>query len=209
MSDEDAALIGLFPLELVLVPGESVPLHIFEERYRRLVHEHREDRGEFGIVLQEEDHLHEVGCSVKITAVLQEMPDGRVDIVVEGLRRFRVLELRTPEDAEIDYLRAVVEYFDDVEHGSGEARAETVDAFTRLLRARGAERPLVSEGAGTLSFDLAAVIDFGTDVKQALLESDSETERLENLRAVIEALIPRVEEQRKHAEAIRGNGKGN
>ena len=81
-------------------------------------------------------------------------------------------------------------------------------AFAELVAAMGLEEPQVPEGEMPLSFRLAAAVDFGTEVKQALLESVSETERLVQLAAVMKTLLPRVEAQLKRSEAIRGNGKG-
>jgi Lon protease-like protein len=205
---DEHAHIGLFPLEAVLLPGETLPLHIFEERYKLLIGQRRADGAEFGMVLADEGRVHECGCTAVLTAVLQEFDDGRLDIVVEGRRRFRVLRLHEPEDADRAYLEADVEFFEDAEEGTQQARDTTAAAFLKLLTLMGAERPQVPGGPAPLSFRLAAAVDFGTQVKQALLESTSETERLTDLVAVIRALLPRVEAQRKRAEAIRGNGKG-
>ena len=109
MSEEN--VIGLFPLQLVVVPGEVVPLHIFEERYKRLVGETR-DGGEFGIVLAEEDSLRECGCTVRVAEVLEQLDDGRLNILVEGSRRFRLVEVREPDDPEAEYLSGLVEYIE-------------------------------------------------------------------------------------------------
>src|SRR5437016_6811894 len=88
------ARIGLFPLELVLVPTERVPLHVFEPRYKELVGECLELGEEFGIVLAKESgDMHHVGTRAAIAEVLQVLPDGRMHIVVEGGERFRLLEV--------------------------------------------------------------------------------------------------------------------
>jgi len=205
---DERTRIALFPLESVLLPGETMPLHIFEERYKLLIGRRRVDGEEFGIVLAEDGRVHECGCTAVLTAILEEFEDGRLDIVVEGRRRFRIVRLHEPEDSDREYIEADVEFFNDEEGGTQQARDATVAAFMKLLRLMGADRPQVPGGPAPLSFRLAAAVDFGTQVKQALLESTSETERLTDLVAVIRALLPRIEAQRKRAEAIRGNGKG-
>ena len=205
---DEAETLTLFPLELVLLPGEMVPLHIFEERYKRLMATLRRDGGEFGVVLAEKDRIHEAGCSAVLTGVVEEFEDGRLNVLVEGRRRFRILELQPPADPERDCLRATVSYFEDGDQGSRALREQALAAYVGLLKALGMENSQAPGGAAPLSFRLASAVDFGTDVKQALLESESESDRLTDLVAVAKTLLPRLEAQRERAEAIRGNGKG-
>jgi ATP-dependent Lon protease len=200
--------ITLLPLEIVLLPGEMVPLHIFEERYKGLISRLRTRGGEFGVVLAEQNQIHEAGCSAVLTGVVGEYEDGRLDVLIEGQRRFRIAELRLPDDPESQCLEADVTFIEDQEHGSQDVRQATLRAFSELLRAMGVERPQVTGGGVPLSFRLAATLDFGIEAKQALLESLSESERLAQLAAVAKTLLPRVKAQRKRSEAIRGDGKG-
>ena len=206
MSEEN--VIGLFPLQLVVVPGEVVPLHIFEERYKRLVGETREG-GEFGIVLADEDSLRECGCTVRVAEVLEEHDDGRLNILVEGRRRFRLVEVREPEDPEAEYLSGLVEYYEDAEPGAPEAlRNGVLEVFRKMLVLMDVETPRPPVGEGPLSFRVAAAVDFGAPLKQELLESLSEEQRLETLLLVMDTLLPRLELHKEREEAIRGNGKG-
>jgi Lon protease-like protein len=206
MSEEN--VIGLFPLQLVVVPGEVVPLHIFEERYKRLVGETREG-GEFGIVLADGDSLRECGCTVRVAEVLQEFDDGRLNILVEGGRRFRLVEARAPVDPEAEYLSGLVEYFEDAEPGApGALREGVLVVFRRMLVLMDVETPRPPGGEGPLSFRVAAAVDFGAPLKQELLESLSEEQRLETLLTVMETVLPRLELRKEREEAIRGNGKG-
>src|SRR5918995_7341192 len=85
--------LGLFPLGIVLLPTEQIPLHIFEDRYQELIGECLDSDGEFGLVYADEDGLREVGTRARITDVLDRFDDGRLNIVVEGRERFRLLEL--------------------------------------------------------------------------------------------------------------------
>ena len=82
--------IGLFPLNVVLLPGERVPLHIFEERYKDLIGACIENSEEFGLLLAEETELRTIGTSASVIDVLNRYDDGRMDIIVEGRDRFRV-----------------------------------------------------------------------------------------------------------------------
>ena len=208
MSDADDRLLGLFPLGIVLLPGEVVPLHIFEERYKKLVGECLEE-GEFGIVLAEEDTVRECGTAARITQLVEEMDDGRMNVLVEGGRRFRIIEVREPADPETDYLSAEVEFYRDSEpEGSPALREAVPEVFARMLTLMDAEVPDGLSAEGPLSFRVAAAVDFGAEIKQELLESLSEEQRLETLLTVITSLLPRLELRKEREEAIRGNGKG-
>ena len=85
--------IGLFPLNLVLLPGEQAPLHVFEPRYRELIGECLEENGEFGLVLADDDGMREIGCRAGVIEVLEQFEDGRLNVVVEGRERIRIAEL--------------------------------------------------------------------------------------------------------------------
>ena len=208
MSDADERLIGLFPLGIVLLPGEVVPLHIFEERYKKLIGERLEE-GEFGIVLAEEDTVRECGTAARVTQLIEEMDDGTMNILVRGGRRFRIIEVREPADPETDYLSAEVEFYRDSEpEGSPALREAVLEVFARMLVLMDVEEPEEPAGEGPLSFRIAGAVDFGAALKQELLESLSEEQRLETLLTVITSLLPRLELRKEREEAIRGNGKG-
>src|SRR5260370_12954949 len=99
--------IPLFPLNVVLFPGEELPLHIFEPRYRRMVRECLDARSPFGMLLAMEDGVTHVGCTAEILEVVKRYPDGRMDIITVGRDPFRVLELLTEDpllECHVDYL---------------------------------------------------------------------------------------------------------
>lgn len=207
MSDADD-LVGLFPLGIVLLPGEVVPLHIFEERYKKLIGERLED-GEFGIVLAEEDSVRECGTLARVAQLIEELDDGRMNVLVQGGRRFRIIEIREPDDPEADYLQARVELYRDAEpEGSEILREAVLEVFGKMLALMDVGSPREPAGEGPLSFRIAAAVDFGTPLKQELLESLSEEQRLETLLTVMTSLLPRLELRKEREEAIRGNGKG-
>jgi Lon protease-like protein len=209
VGDADDRLLGLFPLGIVLLPGEVVPLHIFEERYRKLIGERLEE-GEFGIVLAEEDAVRECGTTARVAQLVEEMDDGRMNILVEGMRRFRIVEVLTPGDTEAEYLSAEVEFYRDSEpEGSESLRAGVLEVFAQMLVLMDVEDPHEPAGEGPLSFRIASAVDFGAPLKQELLESLSEEQRLQTLLTVMTSLLPRLELRKEREDAIRGNGKGN
>jgi Lon protease-like protein len=209
MPDDEPTIIGLFPLSLVLLPGEIAPLHIFEERYKLLINERRDGGEEFGVVFAEEDGVRETGCTAAVVEVLEELDEGRMNILVEGRRRFRLLDLVQPDDPERDYIRGVVLFVED-EEGEAPAGLErrALDVFRKMLILMEVESPHEPGGGGPLSYRIAAAVDFGAALKQELLESLSEQRRLETLATVMETLLPRLELRKDREEAIRGNGKG-
>jgi len=208
VGDADDRLLGLFPLSLVLLPGEVVPLHIFEERYKKLIGERLEE-GEFGIVLADEDSVRECGTAARVAQLIEETDDGRLNILVEGVRRFRIVEVLAPDDPEAEYLSAEVEYYRDAEpEGSETLREAVLELYARMLVLMDVEDPEEPGGEGPLSFRIASTVDFGAPLKQELLESLSEELRLETLLTVITSLLPRLELRKEREDAIRGNGKG-
>lgn len=209
MDDADDRLLGLFPLGIVLLPGEVVPLHIFEERYKKLIGE-RLEGGEFGIVLAEEDTVRECGTTARVAELIEEFDDGRMSVLVQGERRFRIIEVHDPDDHEADYLTAEVDFYRDSQPEAAELLREGVlEVFEKMLALMDVDSPKEPVGEGPLSFRVAAAVDFGAPLKQELLESLSEEQRLETLLTVMTSLLPRLELRKEREEAIRGNGKGN
>ena len=198
--------IGLFPLELVLLPSERVPLHIFEDRYRELIGESLNDGTEFGILLEDADGMRQVGTSTGVVELVHAFDDGRMNVLVEGRSRFRVLELTEGHS----YRTADVEPFDDDddELPSDAETERTMDAFRRLATIAEAEEVDVPAAAGEpLSFRLAARVDFGTVLKQELLELRSERTRLDRLVDLFGHAASALAREREVRERASGNGK--
>ena len=110
-SNMQDGLLPLFPLQVVLLPGSQLPLHIFEDRYKEMIGEVLRDKLEFGVVLANEKGIVNTGCTATVDRVLREYPDGRLDILTRGRRRFEILLL----NEERSFLRGAVEFFDDDE----------------------------------------------------------------------------------------------
>jgi len=168
--------LPLFPLGLVLLPGELQPLHIFEPRYRELV-ERCEASGEpFAIVLADDDGLRQTACTCRIAEVLERFPDGRSNIVVRGADPVRLVEL---SDA-ASYRTAIAEELpDDEAEAPSLLQEQALASFAGLVEESGAGSAAnVPEAGPRLSYVLAGRIEFGTDVKQRLLEDRDEARRL-------------------------------
>lgn len=192
-------LLPLFPLSLVLLPQNIVPLHIFEERYREMIGEALENQTEFGIVLAANDGILNVGCTATVERVLRRYDDGRLDIIGLGRRRFRIEEL----DQERSFLRAKVEFFEDVEEfASEELQTKAREVHDRFE----ASADLPTQG-GALSFMLSQSVR-DVEVRQQMLMSRSESERL---RMLID-FLPKQREREKYVvhmkEVAPRNGHG-
>jgi Lon protease-like protein len=194
----------LFPLPLVLLPTEVVPLHIFEERYKTMIALCLEERREFGIVWLAEEELKEVGCAAQIAEVLERAPDGRMNILVRGSKPFRLVE----RQEDLVYPAGTVEFLEEgppeVETGVGEeARERYADLLERITD----ERPDPAALAELSSYEMAASVEIDPELKQGLLELRSEQERLRLLARLFKEGMRRLELAAGIAERARVNGK--
>ena len=194
----------LFPLGIVLLPEEVVPLHIFEERYKLMIGQCLEEEREFGIVWLSDSGLRDIGCSAAITELLETLDDGRMNILVRGTRPFRLL--RRIED--LPYPAGDIELLDD--DGTDPAPAsleETRERYAELVERLTESRPDDAQLDSLGAYGIAATIDFAHDAKQSLLESRSEEERLKMLSELIEAAMKRVDYVERAGERAKSNGK--
>jgi Lon protease-like protein len=189
MSDQDLDL-PLFPLSIVALPGEALPLHLFEERYKELGARCIAEDREFGIVLIDDDGPRAVGCAVRVTDVLQEFDDGRLDVMTRGTRPFRVIE----EHHRHRYASAVVEFLDDEpEELDHDAAAAVRQAYASLANQATEHHVTPADLMAATAYELAASVDFAAEAKQQLLESRSENARLRQLLALLRAALKRLE----------------
>jgi len=191
-------LLPLFPLQLVVFPRTPLPLHIFEERYKELVGEAIRDATEFGVVLAKDDGIVNTGCTVLVEKVITEYPDGRLDIMTRGVRRFEILYL----NQERSYLQGEVDFFEDDarEDIPKHIKDKAVQHYRSLTESSGETRPYAEPemADAQLSFQLAQAVP-DLDFQSRLLRSRSELERLHQLTEFLEEQIPRV----KHKERMR------
>jgi Lon protease-like protein len=194
----------LFPLGLVLIPHELVPLHIFEERYKLMIGECIEQEAEFGIVWLSDDGLKEIGCSARITKVLERFEDGRLNILVEGTRPFRLL--RRIDD--LPYPAGDVEPLADDAEGADDAEAIAAARrrYADLVAEVTEERPDAADLAKLDAYGMAATLDVALEAKQQLLELRSERDRLEQLEGLFAEALSRIRHAERAAERAQGNG---
>ena len=198
------SLIALFPLDVVLLPGAPMPLHIFEPRYKEMIDEALKTSAPFGIVRAQQDSVAEIGCTAEISEVVKKYEDGRLDIVTEGQKRFKITGL----DQERSYLRGEVEFFEDEEDiATTKADAEKlVQLHGELLAIAGAEATGIELDDPHLSFHLAGSVPLDLDFKQNLLAMRSESLRVEAMVEYYTLLVPRLRRTIKVKEKSRGNG---
>jgi Lon protease-like protein len=204
MPDHPTSEFPLFPLGIVALPGELIPLHIFEERFKTMMNEClREDR-EFGIVWLSDDGLREMGCACEIERVLERMEDGRMNLLTRGTRPFRVLE----RQGHLPYPAGVVEFVEDrVDTPDPELVRGAHKAYAALVKLATDRDPDDEEIAGMSAYAMAATVDFGLDAKQGLLDLRSENARLRLVTRLFRAAIKRLEFVDRAQERARSNGK--
>ena len=195
--------LPLFPLGLVLLPEEVVPLHIFEERYKLMIGECLEQESEFGILWMADDGLREVGCTARVTQLLERMDDGRMNVLVQGAEPFKLL--RRIED--LPYPAGDVELLDEEEEDADpEAGADARERYADLVERVTDSRPSEGDLAQLDAYGMAATLDFALDAKQGLLELRSERLRMQRLGELFGSTMERLEQAEKTAEEARGNG---
>jgi Lon protease-like protein len=197
--------LGLFPLGIVLLPTERVPLHIFEHRYQELIAECLAEEREFGLLFADDDGVREIGTRAAVVEVLDRFPDGRLNILAEGGERFRVVS----ETSGRSFLTAEVEPVGDDERVPEDAQRDAVlELYRRLGEAVEQDVDEPDHDSALLSFELAARVDFGPERKQELLELRSEPERLTLLSELLEQAAEAITLERALAEASAKNGRG-
>lgn len=182
-----SSLLPIFPLELVLLPGVPLPLHIYEPRYKEMIAECLEQKKPFGVVRASSDGVADIGCTAEIMSVTKKYDDGRMDILTRGVERFEVIHVndeRSFLQAEI----AVVE--DEPSKPAAQMVTQAVRLHTEIVKLAGAEPSGPNEHTGNLSFLLAGSLPLDLDFKQNLLSTLSEAKRLEAVIGYLVAVLP-------------------
>ncbi len=199
--------IPLFPLNVVLLPGAELPLHIFEPRYRAMVKECLEEKSEFGMLLSLPNGVARVGCTAEILQVAKRYEDGRMDILTVGRAPFRVVELLT----ENPLMEGQVDYLEDRESaGNPRVQRELVELFEACHTLIYDDYPKNLEGASTedLSYLIAATLPLDLLWKQQILELRSESDRQERLVAYLREWAPHLQKKEAMRQRAGGNGHG-
>jgi Lon protease-like protein len=204
MPDRLAHDFPLFPLDLVVLPTEFVPLHIFEDRYKTMIGECLAREQEFGVVWLSDEGLREVGCACRIERVLERMEDGRMNILTRGTQPFRVLE----RQSSLAYPAGVVEFLADrQEETDPDLVTEAREAYAELVRRATDRDPEAEDLASMGAYEMAATVDFGLDAKQGLLDLRAENARLRLVTRLFRAAIKRLDFVDRAQARARSNGK--
>ena len=202
-----AGELPIFELPAVLLPGELMPLHIFEERYKRMIGHCLETEEPFGVVFRDDDgSARRIGCTARVTEVLEQFDDGRLDIVVTGVEPFRVLERFEAEEYPAGEVEAVPAA-DDADGDDVEAADATREAFAELVERVSGNEVESDELAGSDAYAIASRVELPVETKQRLLELRSEDERMRTLGRALGTLIETLSRSREIAERARMNGK--
>jgi Lon protease-like protein len=194
----------LFPLGLVALPSELVPLHIFEDRYKTMIGRCLDEGSEFGIVWMAEDGLRPVGCACEIAEVVERMEDGRINLIARGTRPFRIEE----RQEELPYPAGTVEFLDDRnEDPDADAAAAAHEAYAELVNEATDRTPDMTEIGDMSAYQMAATVEFGLDAKQGLLDLRSETARLRLVTRLFRAALKRLDFVSRAQARARSNGR--
>jgi Lon protease-like protein len=202
--------LPLFPLDVVLFPEMLLPLHIFEERYKEMIGECLQERSPFGVLYANGDRVEAIGCTAEINQVIKRYPDGRLDIVALGRKRFQVSFF----DSEKAYLRASVELLPDLtgdREPSDNQAQQALELAAQAWKLMGqdqddGEAPTLQSSSAGLAFRLASSIQVPNGIRQRILEARSENQRLEELTAYLVELIPQLTEKHEAAKKAGSNG---
>jgi ATP-dependent Lon protease len=202
--------IPLFPLNVVLLPGATLPLHIFEPRYRQMVRRCLDDKSDFGVLLALPKGIVRVGCSAQVTEVLKRYNDGRMDVITVGRSPFRITQLVNADAyAKDELLEGDVDFLDDRDAGV-DTRMQS--ELTRLYEVCHTlvfddyPRNIAAEAAEYLSFIVASTLPLDLMCKQQLLESRSEADRQERLIGYLREWAPHLQKQEKSRARAGGSG---
>jgi ATP-dependent Lon protease len=190
---------------VVLLPKKSLPLHIFEPRYKLMISRCIEEKIEFGMILAANNDVATMGCTAEILRKTKDYADGRMDIATEGRAVFRLADLLH----EKEYYEGIVEYVKD-ELGAldEEKERQLVVAFEQsqvLLFGRPWKDPSPNEPA-TLAYRMAAMVPMEIEKRQSLLQTSSEQDRREIVLEWLQAFVPRLAEQQSARRRAGGNG---
>lgn len=188
----------------MLLPGERVPLHIFEDRYKRMIGECLESGEPFGVVLRDGEGARSFGCTAFVTEVLERFDDGRLNVVVTGGEPFRILDRF--DDPESPAAEVEVEA-DSASEGDLDAGAVARAAFLDLAERASGERPDEDEIAAESAYGIAARIELPVEFKQRLLQARDEAERMRMLARALKRLEDAIEGAEEISERARSNGK--
>lgn len=201
--------LPIFPLDLVVFPGEPIPLHIFESRYKQLIADCAPTEGErqyapFGIVYQGENTENNLGCSVIVDEILHKYPGGELDIMTYGQKRFRCLEVQHENRP---YLKTEISWVEDLDpEADSELRQSVLTLYDSFLKVVDVDDLTLERDTEQLSFEIAYRVNMEKELRLELLKSLSENERLEIVKVYLEETVPQIAQAKEFKRRVRSNG---
>ena len=199
--------LPLFPLDVVLFPEMSLPLHIFEERYKEMITECLRSNSSFGVLYAHENKVELIGCTARVSKVIRRYSDGRMDLIALGHERFQVRSF----DSKRAFLRAEIELLPDLEGEPSESNVQkALEVFARACKLMDLDEPAEFSGESVrqaLAFKLVSSLHLDNEIRQRILEAPSEDARLEELTEHLSELIPRLQERVTSSRRAGSNGR--
>jgi uncharacterized protein len=203
----DSEKLDLFPLNVVLFPGSLIELHIFEERYRTMIRQCLDEHREFGVVLHENNQLHSIGCSALVREVSHSYPDGSYDIIAEGRSIFRLKDI---SQADAGYFQGDTESVDEEPAAVPQSVLSRVialfNAMLDIVYPAGHAAAVFNSPSDRIAFQIAEKAGLELPERQRILETLSETRRLEMLADHLETTIPRLKEEKEIRRVVANDG---
>lgn len=224
MSDSSEKVLGIkrlpiFPLPVILMPSELMPLHIFEEKYRQMLKDVELERNLFGVnhfdpqeIFVEKPEAGAIGCVAEIQDV-QTLPDGRSNIMTTGVIRYRLIDY---VETDAPYLVAEIEFFEDDKEDETVLKTLSDEVFTLFKRVaqaahkisgmRGEFPDIPQAEPEQLSFLITSAFNLDNDLKYKMLETRSTVERLENMRTILKKAVNQIEASAEIHKVSQTNG---
>lgn len=197
--------IPIFPLGIVVYPGESLNLHIFEPRYKQLVNECFQNKKRFGIPAVIENRLQDFGTLIYITEISKVYEGGEMDIKTRGEKVFRVLEV-IKEVPDKLYSGAIVTYPANQEHGNPEVMRRLIASIRELYKLLNVQKDFKKRDEELLTYDIAHHIGLSLQEEYELLHLFDERQRQEYLKRHLTKVIPLIAEMEQLKEKVKLNG---
>jgi len=185
--------ISLFPINVSILPDELMPLHIFEDRYKKMVSESLEKNKEFGIIYKHNNDIKNIGCLVSIKKVYQKYDDGKYDILIQGEKRFKIKSLFK----ENELLIGEVEFLDEFYEKSDKNKFNKVlDKYLKLLLTFEIDHDIQSEMNKKNSFDFTKNILIPNNIKQDFLELENESDRVLFIDNFLDSIVENAKKEK-------------
>lgn len=197
--------IPIFPLGIVVYPGEELNLHIFEPRYKQLINECHTTRRFFGIPTVIENQLQDYGTLVRIKEITTVHDNGEMDIKTVGDKVFRILEV-IQEVPEKLYSGAIVNYPNNHEQGNPEVMRRVVNSIRELYKLLKVNKDFQKQDEELLSYDVAHHVGLTIEEEYELLHLLHERQRQEYLKRHLTKVLPLIAEMENLKEKIKLNG---